>query len=153
MSLDLGLAARVVAGIRSTTPGAVPWDTAGVAAALKAVGGSPGAALAAAALAAEDAKLEKPSEAGFRNHWPKNATSEPVMSHNVRCHEHPINFHPCPLCAAKRTPPPIDDPEYVAMKAALKGRQAPTTVDQRHQPTPTEELARARARADREANR
>jgi len=132
MTLDIGLAARLIAGIRSHTPDAAAWDTAGIAAALREVGGTPGAAFAAAALAAEDTALVKPSSAGFRNHWPKNAgVAEPRTSHNVRCPEHPLSVMPCPQCEAKRTPPPTDDPEYAAMKAALKARTRPQTEQQR----------------------
>jgi hypothetical protein len=117
MTLDIGLAARLVAGIRSETPGCPNWDTAGIAAALREVGGTPGAAFAAAALAAEDAALVKPSASAFRVHWPQNAgVSAPRQSMNVRCPEHPLNVHPCPQCAAKKCPP---DDEYLAVKAML----------------------------------
>jgi hypothetical protein len=104
MTLDVGLAARLIAGIRATTPGAAPWDTPGIAAALREVGGSPGAAFAAAALAAEDAALVKPSASAFR----------------VRCPEHPLNVHPCPQCAAKKCPP---DEDYLAEKKKLEARK------------------------------
>lgn len=51
-------------------------------------------------------------------HW-RNADSEPTgpnVTHNVRCPEHPINFHPCPLCAAKRCDP---TPDYIEARKAL----------------------------------
>lgn len=73
---------------------------------------------------AENRELRTPAllvEKG--RHWVQDG--EPVgpnVSHNVRCVEHPINFMPCPLCAAKRTPPPVDDPDYAAMKQRLKAR-------------------------------
>lgn len=133
MTLDIGLAARLIAGLRSHTPGATTWDTAGIAAALREVGGSPGAAFAAAALAAEDASLAKPSAAAFRNHWPQNAgVSSPRETHNVRCPEHPINFHPCPLCEAKRcTPDPGRHADYLQAKKALKARKPIPTEQKR----------------------
>ena len=103
MTLDLGLASRLIAGIRSATPGCTNWDTPGIAAALREVGGTPGAALAAAALAAEDASLTKPSATAFRHHWPKNAgVEQPRASMHVRCPEHPLNVHPCSQCKAEK---------------------------------------------------
>ena len=153
MTPDIGLAAHLIAGIRSLTPGAPAWDTAGIAHALREVGGTPGAAFAAAALAAEDASLAKPSAAAFRTHWPKNAgVAEPRQSMNVHCPEHPLSVHPCPQCAAKRTPPPHDDPEYAALKAALAGRRGPVARrDTRTITEPSDVLERARARAAEEA--
>jgi hypothetical protein len=71
MTLDPGLAARLLAGIRTETArrtGCREWDPAGISAALIATEGPPGAVLAAAALAAETAALDKPSPAAFRNH-------------------------------------------------------------------------------------
>jgi hypothetical protein len=150
MTLDIGLAARLIAGIRATT-GAPAWDTAGIAAALRDVGGTPGAAFAAAALAAEDTSLHKPSAKAFAQHWPQNAgVTAPRTSYDVHCPEHPLSVHPCPQCAAKKcTPDPVEHADYLAAKAALRGRQGPAPREQRYQPTPTEELARARARADK----
>ena len=117
MTLDLGLAARLIAGIRSNTPGATAWDTAGIAAAIRDAGGSPGAAFAAAALAAEDVSLAKPSVSALRNHWPKNAGVEgPRTSHAMRCVEHPLSVMPCPQCAAKVAPP---TDEYLATKSEV----------------------------------
>ena len=134
MTADLGLAARLIAGIRTSTPGATEWDTAGIASALREVGGTPGAAFAAAALAAEDTALVKPSAAAFRNHWPKNAGVEaPRGSMNVRCHRHPLSVVPCPQCAAEAVPPPLDDPEYLAMKAELAARSP--LRPRKHKPT------------------
>lgn len=132
MTLDIGLAARLIAGLRANTPEASQWDTAGIAAALREVGGTPGAAFAAAALAAEDTSLVKPSAAAFRNHWPQNTgVAGPSVSCNVHCPEHPLSVHPCPQCAAKRTPPPVDDPEYAAMRAELKARRPIPTEQKR----------------------
>lgn len=126
-SLDTGLAARLIAGLRANTTGATHWDTAGIAAALRDVGGTPGAAFAAAALAAEDVSLVKPSAAGFRNHWPTNAgVTGPRVSYDVPCVDHPTEVHPCPVCPTVKTaPPPIADPEYLALKAGLSGKQGP----------------------------
>lgn len=132
MTLDIGLAARLIAGLRANTPNATAWDAAGIAAALREVGGTPGAAFAAAALAAEDAALIKPSVAAFKNHWPQNTgVAGPAVSHDVHCPEHPLSVMPCPQCAAKRTPPPVDDPEYAAMKADLRARRPIPTVQKR----------------------
>lgn len=152
MTLDIGLAARLIAGLRSHTPDAPAWDAAGIAAALREVGGTPGAAFAAAALAAEDASLAKPSPAAFRNHWPQNAgVAGPRETANMRCHRHPLSVVPCPQCAAERgsTPPPQTCTEYVEQRARLKrereeARLVAASWQPRHTPTPTEELDRVR---------
>jgi hypothetical protein len=125
MTLDIGLAARLIAGIRATAPGAAPWDAPGIAAALREVGGTPGAAFAAAALAAEDAALVKPSASAFRVHWPQNAgVSAPRQSMNVRCVDHPLSFQPCPQCAAKKClPDPQEHADYLAEKKKLEARK------------------------------
>jgi hypothetical protein len=154
MTLDLGLAARVVAGIRAATPGATEWDTAGVAAALREVGGTPGAALAAAALAAEDRALSKPSAAALRNHWPKNTgVEQPRVSHNVRCAEHPLNVMPCPQCASKRSlPDPDEHADYIEAKAALRNVRPSSAPTKPQQLTDAEHAAIARKRLDKETN-
>ena len=103
--LDLGLAARVIAGVRTSTAsehGCRAWDTPGIAAALAATGGDPGPALAAAALAASDPALRLPTAAAFRAHWPVNAASAPPAPPNrTPCHEHPAEDAPCRLCRAR----------------------------------------------------
>lgn len=127
--IDTGLAARLIAGIRANTPNATTWDTAGIAAALREVGGTPGAAFAAAALAAEDTSLVKPSAAAFRNHWPQNTgVAGPSISHNMTCPEHPAQVHPCPQCAAKRCDPTED---YLQAKAELAQRRPIPTKQKR----------------------
>lgn len=129
MTLDIGLAARVISGIRAATPNCPDWDTPGIAAALREVGGTPGAALAAAALAAEDAALTKPSATAFKHHWPTNAgISAPRVSMDVRCPEHSLNVHPCAECAAKRCEPTDD---YLAAKAELAARRPIPTTQKR----------------------
>ena len=123
--LDLGLAARVIAGVRTSTAsehGCPTWDTPGIAAALTATGGDPGPALAAAALAASDPALRLPSAAAFRAHWPVNAASAPPAPPNrTPCHEHPAEDAPCRLCRARN----VSAPETIARaltaaRAALK---------------------------------
>jgi hypothetical protein len=151
-SLDIGLAARLVAGIRSATPGCPDWDTPGIAAALREVGGTPGAALAAAVLAAEDTALTKPSAAAFRHHWPTNAgISAPRISMDVRCPEHSLNVHPCAECAAKRClPDPEAHADYLAEKKKLEARK--TAAHPSAKPaelTDAESAARARAKLER----
>ena len=125
MTLETGLAARLIAGIRSQTPGATPWDAPGIAAALAQVGGTPGAAFAAAALAAEDASLVKPSAAAFRNHWPTNAgVGAPRVSYDVPCIDHPEQVHPCPRCRDEK---PRLTPEAIAeLRAVVAARRTPT---------------------------
>lgn len=63
--------------------------------------------------------LDKPGP-----HWrrPDGETPTRRGDHNVRCVDHPMSFMPCPQCEAKRTPPPLQDPEYAAARAALKAR-------------------------------
>lgn len=152
MTLDTGLAARLIAGLRANTPGAAPWDTPGIAAALREVGGTPGAAFAAAALAAEDASLTKPSAAGFRNHWPVNAgVAAPRVSYDMQCPEHPQQVHPCPTCRAAK--PPLSDEGLAELRAVVaegktrvpKPRTAPA-------PRVVTDLETVRERADREAS-
>lgn len=127
MTLDLGLAARVITGIRTVTAqhtGCVEWETPGVAAALRSTEGPPGAVLAAAALAAEDASLRFPTEAGFRAHWPKNASAPPKANHNVPCVDHPTHDMPCthPDHAGDMTPEQIAE-AAAAARAAVKPYQ------------------------------
>lgn len=121
--VDLGLAARVIANVRARTAsehGCPPWDTAGIAAALIATGGTPGETLAAAALAASDPALRLPSAAAFRAHWPVNAAAAPPAPPNrTPCHEHPGQDAPCPQCRAENPPA---SPETV--KAALDAARA-----------------------------
>jgi len=143
MTLETGLAARLIAGIRSQTPGATPWDAPGIAAALRDVGGTPGAAFAAAALAAEDASLVKPSAAGFRNHWPQNTgVTAPRISYDVPCPDHPEHVHPCPM--HERTPPPAD--VIAEAKAAIKGNPAPTPRFVTPKPAPDADARREHLR-------
>ena len=151
MTLDIGLAARLIADIRTATPGASEWDTAGIAAALREVGGTPGASFAAAALAAEDASLSKPTAVAFRNHWPKNAGVEPPrVSHNIPCPEHPLSVMPCPQCAAKRCDPTED---YLEAKAALRNVRPTKATTKAPQLTDAESAAIARRRLEQETNR
>ena len=122
--LDLGLAARVIAGVRARTAsehGCPTWDTPGIAAALTATGGDPGPALAAAALAASDPALRLPSAAAFRAHWPERdgTTTAPPTSHNTPCPDHPEQVMPCQQCRAENPPA---SPETV--KAALDAARA-----------------------------
>ena len=149
MSLHFGAAAAAIASIRTHTAqraGCPQWDAAGIAKALQATQGPPGDVLAAAALAASDPKLRLPSEAGFRNHWPKNASAEPRVSYNVPCAEHPDHDMPCkhPDHGGDMTPEQI----------ATAARQARAVIEHvkpapRRTPPPTD-LAALRARADQE---
>lgn len=109
MILDIGLAVRVVCGVRShaaQTHGCPEWDGHGVQKALTGCEGAPGIVLAAALLAAEDPGLRLPSANAFRAHWPKNAAAgPPPPSHNVPCPEHPTEHDmPCPVPADPLTP-------------------------------------------------
>lgn len=150
MSLDIGLAARLIVGIRANTPGATAWDAAGIAAALREVGSTPGAAFAAAALAAEDASLAKPSAAAFRNHWPQNAgVSGPRESYDVACPEHPAQVHPCPTCRAEKTAP--GEHAIVALRRAAadaKARAPRPAVPKHARRGPDLEAIRARIDAE-----
>ena len=133
------------------------WDQSGILAALaKAANlGTPFQIARALVNLAENPDLRTPAIlAQPGSHWrnPDGSTSHRRGDNDVRCIEHPSSFMPCPQCEAKRTPPPADDPEYAAMKAALKGRRGPMpNTDTRDKLTPTEELARARAALDRSA--
>ena len=120
MNLDIGLAARVVAGIRSEVArrtGCKEWDTAGIAKALRETEGSPGDVLAAACLAAEDHKLERPSAAGFRICWPVNEVTQPKVSHDIPCPEHTGQTMPCPRCKADVRPPTEEEMAALMTKA------------------------------------
>ena len=121
MTLDLGLAARVVAGIRTRTPSAEPWDSAGIAAALSDLGGTPGAALAAACLAAEDPALRRPSAAAFRLRWPVNAvTTAPGARHSIPCDRHPDQSLPCPTCNREAERDAISDDDRRALVEQMR---------------------------------
>jgi hypothetical protein len=63
-------------------------------------------------------------------HWrrPDGEQTGPNTSHNVRCPEHPLSFHPCPQCAAKKCPP---DEDYLKAKAELAARRPIPTVQKR----------------------
>lgn len=101
MTLDLGLAARVIAGIRSHTArhtGCPEWDTAGIAKAIKSTQGPPSDVLAAAAIAAGDPTLDKPSATAFKARWHVKASEPPQVSHNRPCPEHPDQPQPCHTC-------------------------------------------------------
>lgn len=121
MTLDLGLAARLIAGIRTETArhsGCREWDTPGIAKALQATEGPPGAVLAAAALAAEDANLRAPSAAAFKAHWPVQASAPPKASHDIPCPEHIGERMPCRRCTEGTRPPRPE--ELAAMRQTAK---------------------------------
>ena len=128
MILDLGLATRLVVGIRTHTAqrtACQPWDAAGVSAALKATEGSPGAVLAAAVLAAEDPSCRTPNASTFAAHWPVNAAStRPAPRHAMRCPEHPDQDQPCQPCKAEKGPPPPGLLAAAVAEAEAIGRAA-----------------------------
>ena len=124
MSLDLGLAARVIAGIRTETArrtGCPEWDTPGIAKAISATIGPPGAVLASAALAAEDATLRAPSAAAFTAHWAVKASAPPRVSNDIPCPEHTGQTMPCPRCREGVRPP---TPEELAEMRAITKKAA-----------------------------
>lgn len=128
MTFDPGLAARLIAGIRTETArhsGCREWDTPGIAKALQATEGPPGAVLAAAALAAEDANLRAPSAAAFKAHWPAKASAPPRVSHDIPCPDHPGLVQPCGLCREGKRPPTPD--ELVTIRQTLA--EAPDLSD------------------------
>jgi hypothetical protein len=125
--------AGIVAALEKAAPTADAWDV----------------AHALLNLAAEPSVLTPGLLPGPGPHWRRDDGTKPARrgDHDMPCVDHPGRTHPCPLHVA--APPPVGDPEYVALKAKLKGRQSPAPREQRYQPTPAEELARARARADK----
>jgi hypothetical protein len=157
MTLDTGLAARLIAGIRANTPGAAPWDAPGIAVALRDVGGTPGAAFAAAALAAEDAALTKPSAAAFRVHWPQNAgVSAPRQSMDIPCVDHPSQVHPCPTCRAEKpplSPEAIAELRAVALEARARVPRPKFGTSKREAVDREQRREDARRRADAEVDR
>ena len=93
-----GAQIAAIADIRTHTAqhaGCSEWDNGGIRAALLATEGAPGDVIAAAALAAGDPKLNYPSEQALRVHWPKNATTQPRVSNDVRCDIHDDHVMPC----------------------------------------------------------
>lgn len=121
MTLDPGLAARLIAGIRTETArhsGCREWDTPGIAKALQATEGPPGAVLAAAAIAAEDPTLDKPSATAFKARWHSKASAPPKVSHNIPCPEHPGHVMPCRRCTEGTRPPTPE--ELAEMRATAK---------------------------------
>jgi len=127
MMVNLGAAVNVIHGIRThhaQTTGCPTWDEAGIRAALTACEGSPGSVLAAAALAAEDASLAKPSPAALRNHWPVNAPSTPPRVPQLdMCPDHGNPRRDCLDC--RRENGPELTPEQIAANvAALRSQVA-----------------------------
>jgi hypothetical protein len=108
------------------------WDQPGILAAISKAAslGSPTQIGRALLALAENRDLRTPALlASPGKHWVHDG--EPVgpnVTNNVRCPEHPINFHPCPLCAAKRCDPTDD---YLEAKAALAGRRPIPTTEKR----------------------
>ena len=157
MTLDIGIAARTIAGIRSTTAlhhGCLGWDTPGIVKALEAVGYS-GAAVAAACLAAEDPKLDKPSAAGFRAHWPVNATSTPRVSYDQECPDHPDQAAgTCPRCRdarlAAHTSPEVEAARAEVWRVIREGRSSRPHKNEPRPRTDAETIAQARAQTDQE---
>lgn len=91
--------------------------------------------------------LDKPGP-----HWRKPDGETPTRrgDHDIRCPEHPQHFHPCGECRAVKCPPPEDVLQVMRQavrEGALKVRPG---VETKPRTPPAEELARARARADRE---
>lgn len=83
--------------------GCPEWQNAGIRAALISTQGPPADVMAAAMLAAGDASLRLPSETGFLQHWPRNASAERRRSMFTPCADH--KEHPavgCPSCKAER---------------------------------------------------
>jgi hypothetical protein len=142
MTLDLGLAARLIAGIRANTPGAEPWSTEGVAKALRTTAGSPGSVLAAAALAAEDPTLRAPSEKALLVHWPKNATTERPTPRWTPCGEHPEQ--PASSCTHPSHQSDMTPEQIAAAAAECKRLAAEATAAARERRAHVEE-ARAGA--------
>ena len=120
--LHVGASAAAIAAIRTRTAqrtGCPEWDPAGIAHALTATEGTPGSVLAAAALAAEDPALNKPSPRGFTNHWPVNATSSRPNSHGTPCPDHPEHNFPCPACKNERPDPQVTAAGIATVRAAM----------------------------------
>lgn len=112
------------------------WRTVGIVAALEKAATTADAwdvAHALLNLAAEQSVLTPGLLPGTGPHWRRDDGSKPARrgDHDVHCPEHPSSFHPCPQCAAKRTPPPLDDPEYAEFKAALAARRPIPTTQKR----------------------
>jgi len=137
------------------------WDLPGIESAVRAAADmAPAADVAIALLAlAKNPEVRTPgllSKPG--RHWPTDDKGVSVLpvSHNVRCPEHPISFHPCPQCEAKKCDP---TPDYLEAKAALR------VTRPRHDLAPAlrdpvaanrleaDEYDRARELAEQEANR
>jgi hypothetical protein len=166
--IDLGIAARLVVGVRNDTArrtACTTWGADGTAAAMRATGGSHGSLYAAALLTAEDPTVNAPSPAAFRNRWPVNATSQPRISYDVPCTRgHAGQVEPCPTCRAERDRAPeppgsveaaIDECRRAIAegKARVRARDNATANRPGLNPEPHEQrLAAARARAETERN-
>jgi hypothetical protein len=112
------------------------WRTVGIVAALEKAATTADAwdvAHALLNLAAEPSVLTPGLLPGPGPHWRRDDGSKPARrgDNDMHCPEHPSSVHPCPQCAAKRTPPPLDDPEYAELKAALAARRPIPTVQKR----------------------
>lgn len=105
------------------------WDHPGIVAAIgkaSALGGPLDIAHALLTLA-ENRELTSPGMLPQQGkHWKRadGTQTGPNVSHNVRCPEHPISFHPCPQCAAKKClPDPQEHADYLAEKKKLEARK------------------------------
>src|SRR5690349_17586979 len=112
------------------------WDHPGIMAALgKAANlGTPAQVARALVNLAENHDLRTPAIlAQPGSHWsaPNGERIQIRGTNDVHCHEHPSSVHPCPHCAAKSTPPPVNDPEWIAMKRELEARRTPRAVQKR----------------------
>lgn len=152
MTFPSGALIAAIADIRTELAqrtGAVEWEAPGIRAALIATHGAPADVSAAACLAAGDKTLRFPSEAGFVQHWPRNASKGPDRSHNIPCPDHPsLHDMPCP-----NPPEPIEAAVRHSLAAQARAnirRPANTT---RRVPTPGDatNAEAARTRADQEA--
>ena len=122
MTLHLGAAVAHIASIRTELAqrtGCVEWDLGGIRAALIATEGNPADVSAAACLAAGDPTLRLPSEGGFRNHWPKNASAPPRISMDVPCPEHALSM-PCKACRDRDEANAISDEERARIAAEAR---------------------------------
>jgi hypothetical protein len=112
------------------------WRTVGIVAALEKAATTADAwdvAHALLNLAAEPSVLTPGLLPGPGPHWRRSDGTQPTRrgDNDVHCPEHPSNVHPCPVCESKRTPPPLADPEYLALKAELASRRPIRTEQKR----------------------
>ena len=144
MTLNLGAAVNAIASIRTATAqttGCPEWDPPGIRRAIIEAGGTPGQALAAAAIAAEDPTLKYPTAAALRTRWHTKATTPPPPPRQLdHCPAHPgHDRQTCQPCITERgpdiTPQQLAEIRHQILEATTAGKAHIQQLAARRRPT------------------